>query len=170
MKILTTFLITAFCAAAISDSAEPGGSDSSVRGIVGTWKLIAYENRLADGTVEYPYGKNPLGLLIYDSTGHMAIQIMKVPHPKVASGDEEKVTAEEKGPLFDSYVAYFGKYEVDWARKMVTHKVEGDLYDVYVGTSQERPFELKGHRLTFVPRWERDGKPVQGVRAFEMMR
>jgi hypothetical protein len=170
MKIHVALLITAICAVEVMSGGQRNGIGSPTQNIVGAWKLIEYEDHLAGGTVEYPFGKNPVGLLIYDDSGHMAVQIMKVPHPRVASGDEEKVAPEEKGALFDSYVAYFGKYTVDWTRKIITHKVEADLYDVYVGTSQERPFELKDDRLTFSPQWERDGKPVRGIRAFERIR
>jgi hypothetical protein len=117
--------------------------------------------------VEHPFGEYPKGLLIYDATGHMAIQIMKTPHPKVASGDGEKVTPEEKAALFDAYVAYFGKYRVDAKRGVVVHQVEGDLSDAYIGKDQERPYELAGDRLTLKPRWEGEGKKWLGIRVFE---
>jgi hypothetical protein len=91
----------------------------------------------------------------------MAIQIMKTPHPKVASGDDEKIIPEEKIALLDAYVAYFGTYLVDWKRQVVTHKVEADLYDVYVGTEQERPLELKKDRLMLNPNWTKENKVVR---------
>lgn len=145
-------------------------ANSSTQTIVGTWRLIIYEDHPDHRPIEYPFGKNPVGLLIYDKTGHLAIQIMKTPHPKVASGDDEKITSEEKIALLDSYVAYFGTYSVDWKRHIVTHKVEADLYDVFVGTTQERPFELKGNRLTLSPSWTREGKVVKGLRVFERVK
>ncbi|MEP6925925.1 MAG: lipocalin-like domain-containing protein [Pyrinomonadaceae bacterium] len=138
--------------------------------LVGTWKLIAWQNRFPDGEIKYPFGRNPRGLLIYQPNGYMAIQVMKTPHPKVASNDETKITAEEKISLFDSYVAYFGTYTVDWQKQIVTHKVEGDLSDTYLGTTQERPFELQGDSLTISPRYTEDGKIVQGLRVFERVK
>ena len=146
-------------------------AQSKKQSIAGTWKLIAYEDHLPEGQIEYPFGKHPVGLLIYDTNGYMAIQIMKTPHPKVASGDDEKITTEEKMSLFDSYVAYFGRYTVDWKKQIVTHNVEGDLADVYIGTAQERPFELKGDRLSLLPQWtEASGVKVKGVRIFERVK
>jgi hypothetical protein len=97
-------------------------------------------------------------LLIYDATRHMSIQVMKVPHPKVASGDDEKVTPEETAALFDAYTAYFGTYTVDAARGVVIHHVEGDLADVFIGRDEEWPYELAGDRLLLKPRWESEGK------------
>jgi hypothetical protein len=138
--------------------------------LIGTWKLMSYEDRSAGTPPEYPYGINPVGLLIYDETGHMAIQIMKTPPPKVASGDEYKVTPQEKRALIDGYVAYFGTYTVDWKKRVVTVISQGDLYSVYIGRREERPFELDGDRLTLTPRWEQGGKSVQGIRAFERVK
>jgi len=31
--------------------------------IIGTWKLVAFENHNADGSVIYPFGKKPTGYL-----------------------------------------------------------------------------------------------------------
>jgi lipocalin-like protein len=84
--------------------------------VVGSWRLVALEDRSDQGESRFPFGTNPRGLLIHDTTGHMSIQVMKMPHPKVASGDDEKVTPEEKIALFDACTAYFGTYRVDAAR------------------------------------------------------
>jgi hypothetical protein len=138
--------------------------------LVGTWKLISYEDRPAGAPIEYPYGVKPTGLLIYDSSGHMAIQIMKTPPQKVASGNEYHLTPQEKIALVDGYVAYFGTYTVDWTKHVVTVTAQGDLYSVYIGAREERPFVLEGNRLTLVPRWEQDGKSIQGIRVFERVK
>ena len=142
-------------------------SAQDTRTIVGTWKLVAYEDRPAQGPPVHPYGEKPRGILTYDAAGHMSIQIMKTPHPKVASGDEEKVTPQEKIALYDAYVAYFGTYTVDNKRGVVVHHVEADLYDVFIGTEQERRFELSGNRLTLQPTWTIEGKQWTGIRVFE---
>jgi virginiamycin B lyase len=135
-------------------------------GLVGTWKLLRYEDRGPDGAKELPFGEHPVGRLIYGADGTMSIQIMKVPHPKVASGDAEKVTPAEKQALFDAYEAHFGRYRVDDTKHVVVHEVEGDLADVYIGQGQERPYVLEGDTLKLVPVWTRDGKQWEGVREF----
>ena len=135
--------------------------------LVGTWKLLLYEDRPAGGKPEYPYGEKAVGLLIYDSTGHMSVQISQPPVPKDRSGKHKAGTDEERAA---AYTAYFGTYTVDWAKQIITHRVEGNLYPAYVGTSHERPFELTGDRLLLKPQWEREGKLIQGVRIFERVR
>jgi hypothetical protein len=138
-----------------------------VAAIVGTWKIVTYEDRTEGQPVKYQFGEKPRGLLMYDATGHMSIQLMKMPHPKAAAGVEEKVTPQEKIALYDAYTAYFGTYTVDAKRGVVTHHVEGDLADVFIGTDQQRPFEISGDRLILRPKWTEGGKQWTGLRVFE---
>ena len=136
-------------------------------GLVGTWKLLRYEDQLAAGGASvFPFGEHPVGQLIYDADGNMSIQVMKIPHPKIASGDDEKVTPAEKQALYDAYVAYFGRYRVDDTRHVIVTDVQADLYDAFTGTTQERPYVLDGDTLKLVPEWESDGKKWRGVREF----
>jgi hypothetical protein len=169
--ILTFGLIVGTLFAGDGYSTREKAAESADSKLIGTWRLTSFEDRPAVGPVKYPYGKTPSGLLIYDSTGHMSIQIISLPHPMVASGNEDTITEKEKLALFDACEAYFGKYTVDWEKHVVTHHVEGDLRDVYMGTPQPRPFELDGDHLRLVPRWEReDGMKMLGLRTFERVR
>lgn len=168
--MITLTRLLCACALSLTTFMIHAHAESTPAGLVGTWKLVTYEDRPAQGPAVYPYGEKPRGLLIYDATGHMSIQIMTVPHPKVASGDETKVTPREKAALYDAYAAYFGTYSVDSKRGVVIHHVEADLYDVFIGTDQERPFELTGDRLTLTPRWSENGKDWSGVRVFERVK
>jgi hypothetical protein len=163
-KLILLLLLAVAASARDTARGAPSGS------LLGTWRLVAYEDHHPDGTIDYPYGKSPIGLLTYDATGHMSIQIARTPQPKVASNDDDKIAPEEKIALFDSYVAYFGTYTVDWTRHVVTTRVEADLFGTFTGTTQERPFTLEGDRLTLTPSWKKDGKMVQGIRVFEHVR
>ncbi len=135
--------------------------------LVGTWRLVLYEDRPAGGAPVYPYGRAPIGLLVYDATGHMAVQITEA--PKKLSGGRGNRARREERPA-SAYTAYFGTYTVDWTTHVITHTVEGNLYPVYVGTSHERPFDLDGDRLTLKPRWQQDGKRFEGIRVFERLK
>lgn len=116
--------------------------------LVGTWRVVRYENTAEDGAVTKRYGERPSGYFVYDATGHLSIQIMRNPPlPPFASGDSNTATEEEKARAFSAYVAYFGTYRVDKARQLLTHVVEGALDTTYTNTDQLRPYKLKGDTL-----------------------
>ena len=144
--------------------------ENTAKEIIGSWKLLSYEDRDESGSIVYPYGKSPAGLLIYDSTGHMAVQMMKTPPPDVASDDWDKFTAAEKVALYDGYVAYFGRYEVDTTRHLVFHLPEADLSRLYIGRREERHFELSGDQLVLSETWTQSEKKWSGVRVFQRLK
>jgi len=166
MRKYLLFALTLF----IFCSATDARTESIAKQLVGSWSLVSYEDRTADGTVAYPYGKSPSGLLIYDTTNHMSVQIMKTPPPDVASDDWDKFTAQEKIALYDGYVAYFGRYEVDLARHVVIHLPEADLSRLYIGRREERHFMLSGDQLTLTESWVQSGKTWHGVRIFHRLK
>ena len=57
--------------------------------IVGTWKVVKYEDQGADGTISYPYGEHPDGYFVYDATGHLSVHIMRTPALKTFPGMRE---------------------------------------------------------------------------------
>ena len=138
--------------------------------LIGTWKIVSYEDRNAAGNSVFPYGRAPAGSLIYDANGQMAVQLMKTPPPQVQSDDWDLFTIPEKVALFDGYVAYFGRYEVDETRKVVTHLAEGDLSRLYIGRREERHYTLSGDRLTLRETWTQSGVSWSGVRVFERVK
>jgi hypothetical protein len=79
--------------------------------IVGTWRVVKYEDRGADGTVSYPYGKSPVGYFVYDATGHLSVHIMRTPavttFPGMREGTGDGASYRD---AFLAYVAYFGTY------------------------------------------------------------
>jgi len=154
-------LVLGACKAARADDAAK---------LLGSWKLVSYEDRETGGTPVYPYGRAPAGLLVYDATGHMAVQMMKTPPPKVASDDWDRFTTQEKVELFDGYVAYFGRFEVDSTRKLVTHLPSADLSRLYIGKREERHYELTADRLVLSETWVQSGKQWSGVRVFERLK
>lgn len=125
--------------------------------IIGTWKLVAFENHNADGSVIYPFGKKPTGYFVYDPTGHLSVQIMRDPPvkdvPGLMQGKAEPDTYKE---AFLAYAAYFGTYTVDLVKGVVVHHVEGANRPDYIGMDEPRPFRIAGDHLFIEIR--RDGQ------------
>jgi len=119
---------------------------------IGTWKLVSAEAQQPNGEViPYRYGAGSIGYIMYDVTGHMAVQLMQPNRPQFASGDLDKGTPEEIKAAFEGYGAYFGTYEIHEAEGFVIHHVEGSLFPNNVGTEQKRFFEFSGDKLILKP-------------------
>jgi Lipocalin-like domain len=154
VSLLSILALIALAGAVFSQNKSPvqPPQSSLEKQLIGTWRIVAFEDRKdkndPNSEWTYPYGKNPKGYFVYDETGHVMIQMMRTPPPsKFVSGHDNKPTPQEALAAYDGYVAYFGNYTVDEARHVVIHHVEGSLGPSYVGTDQERPFELLGDRL-----------------------
>ena len=101
--------------------------------LIGTWRLVSVETTRPNGEVIYPfYGKHPQGLLMYDSSGWMSVQIVSDPSPTVptAASREEflKAAPAEKEKAIDGFYAYYGTWSVDASGSTVTHHIQQSLY------------------------------------------
>jgi hypothetical protein len=90
-------------------STKPSGPVASR--LQGAWR---YVGTTYDGKARDDRGDHPPGIIIYDASGHMAVQITPV--------RERRASA----PM-SQFLAYFGTYSIDERAGTVTHHREGDL-------------------------------------------
>jgi hypothetical protein len=125
-----------------SDSGTADVSATAIRGqFVGTWKLVSIESpesRLFGGT--------PVGVLMYDAGGNVAVQIMRNPRPDLAGGPAFP-PAKEIQAAYKGYYAYYGTWEVDEQRGIITHHLEGSLRPGDVGKDFVRAYKFTGNQL-----------------------
>jgi Lipocalin-like domain len=114
--------------------------------IVGTWRLVTWENRDADGQVTLPMGSDPIGYLLYSRDGHFSVTISRARRPPFPAADVLGGAMEDKARAVEGFVAYAGSYTFQGDR--VVHHVELSLFPNWVGSDQERTVELAGSRLT----------------------
>ena len=125
---------------------------------VGTWTLEALEIRNDSGnweefTERVPdtfagrIGPKPLGLIIYDAAGNMAVQIMRRDRAEFESDDVVNIDADKIKPAYTGYSAYFGTYEVVESEGIVFHRRIANLIPNYVGSEVKRAYQLEGDRL-----------------------
>ncbi len=115
---------------------------------VGIWKLISFEFRLADGIVIHPMGSGVVGVLMYDPSGYMALQLMEPDRPKFESGDWLRGTPEEVKAAYEGCMAYYGTFDVDEQKGKVIHHVQGSTFPNWVGIDREQFYEFSRDRLT----------------------
>lgn len=116
--------------------------------LLGAWSLVSAETLRENGPSTPAFGARISGLLIYDRSGEMSLQIVGE-RPSV--GDVETyqaLTPEDRMVFLDTYYAYFGLFEVDEAAHVVTHRVRGSLRPNELGINYRRQFGIDGDRLT----------------------
>jgi len=136
--------------------------------IVGSWRLIEFEWRKADGTKVYPFGRQAQGSFIYTEDGRYAAQLMRRDRPRFESGDQLTGTPEEIEASYKGCISYFGTYEVDHENGVIIHHVEASLFPNMEGRDQKRFFELSGNRLQLkTPPTKLGGEEAVGVLLWE---
>lgn len=114
--------------------------------LVGTWRLISWENRTLDGEVSHPLGEDASGYIAYTEDGYVFVAIMRPARRSFAAGDLLSGSAAEKARAAETYVSYCGRYE--FRGETVIHHVELSLFPNWVGVAQERLVTINGNRLT----------------------
>ena len=122
----------------------PSQAGGVARQLVGRWKLVALEAMRPNGEVIREWGQNPTGYLSYDASGFVSVQFMRDPR---AAKPSRQLTPDERRDAFESYYAYYGRFEVDDQAGSVTHHIQGSLRPYEVGADLTRFFTLSGDRL-----------------------
>lgn len=104
--------------------------------LIGAWRLVSYEAQSPDGDQAFPFGVGATGMIIWDADGSFSAQI----NPGAAAGGTEP-----------SYVAYFGRWELDDTGPAVLHHVEGAYNQNLQSTTQRRLLTFDGDRVTLTP-------------------
>ena len=92
--------------------------------LCGVWRYVGAR---IDGKPRSGLGANPKGIIYYDSSGAMVVQVA----PDRERGKAGSApTPEEAHAALADYVAYFGSYSVDERAGTVTHHRHGSVQPV----------------------------------------
>jgi Lipocalin-like domain len=147
---------TPYSSFAQASSELPEGRASSVREqLIGSWRLVSRESRRSSGELVPDAGLAtvPLGLLIYDRSGHVAARLSRQDRTMAMLPDECRLAIETKGTPDTAqtvlgYDAYFGTYTIDEKSSIVTHHLTAAIFPGDIGKDIKRRFTLSGNRLT----------------------
>jgi hypothetical protein len=136
--------------------------------VCGTWLLVDRLDRTPEGALvpEPSLGSDPVGVLVYDATGRVAVQLMKrdrsqgaaPPAPTAASAAQAGGNNSGASGGFD---VYFGRYELDPVKHTVTHRLEGALAPTDVGKALVRSYRFEGPLLSLSFDTTGGGRPVR---------
>src|SRR5437016_4390665 len=127
MKTLATLLAVSLSALVPAGRAQ---SPADAQRFVGTWRLVSIEGVSCDVSFRED---GPSGVIMYDDTGHMAVQFSRRAKRAAFARGTNAGTVEEKAATFNSYAAYYGTFTVDSAARIVTHHLEGSVNPSDVG-------------------------------------
>jgi hypothetical protein len=164
-------LVVGCCACALAALAvartatqTPPRTSAAAR-LIGTWQLVSYES--SDTESKQFRGPNPVGLIYYDRTGHMAVQIAPDRQRRRFTGPQAGVftgpapTPDEALDAIAGYAAYFGTYTVDERAQTVTHTRIGNINPGGVGDFVRRYEFLSDDRVALVPQERTDLRAVR---------
>lgn len=171
MRRLTSVLLilvigaSQLLATAASSDTSPNQNSAAAK-LIGAWQLVSVETIRPNGQIIYPfYGLHPEGLLVYDRSGWMSVQIVSDPKPTVPAADSRAAfiaaPLRERAAAADGYYAYFGRWKVDDARSTVTHFLVQSLYPGERGETGVRYFTIDDDRLTLVAKTHEMGEDRQ---------
>ena len=126
--------------------------------LVGAWRLVAIEYRGPDGeTLDPFYQAGSSGIIIYDPSGWMSVQIV-APNRRSVEAPQERVPHDAggdcalKAEAFDMYYSYYGTWDYDVAKSVVTHHVKSSLMSAESGLNYAQTVQLDGGRLILTVR------------------
>lgn len=126
--------------------------------IAGLWRLKSWTTQNGYGDINYPFGQNAEGNIIYTPNGRVSVHL--------AAGDRPRMPQDIQGAIgsgpdqiaaYATYVAYSGSYHFEG--DIIVHKLTMSLYPNWLGIELRRSFDLSGDRLLLkMPTPETDAK------------
>src|ERR1700751_3620420 len=95
------------CSLLLGTVAFAQGTSEEARALIGTWRLVEFADLDKNGKWMYWFGEHPRGYFVYDATGHVHIQVMRIPplkpFPEANSLEDKLPTAEHALAAFTAY-------------------------------------------------------------------
>ena len=118
-------------------------------GLVGTWILTKAEKLLPDGYRGQDPSENPHGLVIFTADGYYSVQIYRSDRLKFSSLDRLSETPEEYKEASFTTSVHFGRYSMDPVKHTITFHIDRSSFPNLDGSTQVRPYEMKGNELSW---------------------
>jgi hypothetical protein len=141
----------------LADGSKPAAAPSgTAQPLIGAWRLESIELIGPKGPMNDPfYNEGSSGILIYDPSGWMSVQIVGYPRSALevpASRPWPVDSAEDarrRAAVLDTYYAYFATWEFDAATSSVTHHIVSSLFPGEAGVSYSQQVTVEGDSLIF---------------------
>lgn len=113
--------------------------------LVGTYKLVSWENRHESGKVTFPLGPDAQGMICYSPEGYMFVHIMAKDRAWHADNDLFGGDVDELKNSSTTHISYCGRYEVKGNE--VYHFVSVSSFPNWVSSEQKRTWMFENGNL-----------------------
>jgi Lipocalin-like domain len=155
---------------------SPPGPHVNRQALIGAWRLVSIDYLGPNGVLVDPvFGANSQGLIIYDPSGWMSVQIFSadrpaMPRPATRTTDPTDAQANSvKAAAFDSYYAYFGTWDYDAGTSTITHHLRSSLLPYETGVDYRRSISINGGRLELTVSSQVNGEARQRTLTWERL-
>ena len=165
---IISFVLIAGFSTASAQSAPPERATAAKltkQAIIGAWRLVGIDYSGPNGPLADPvFGPNPQGIIIYDQSGWMSVQIVTANRPAIprpatrTSGGVTPDDAKLAAAAFDTYYAYFGTWDYNADTSVVTHHLESSLLPYETGLEYRQEVTLDGAYLKLIARSQEKGE------------
>src|SRR2546423_1489889 len=122
-------VISALSLAPFAHANTAHGNTNARKKFIGVWKLISGESRdELTHELSHPWGKNPVGRLVYDDAGRVFAQLMNPGRRSVggmanrgAAAAIATASADDMREMLTGFNSYFGTFDVDEPARTVIH-------------------------------------------------
>jgi hypothetical protein len=169
---LRAIAVVIVCLVAGRVHSEAPASELTPDSLIGAWKLLKIEYSGPSGPMPDPtFWANSQGLIVYDRSGWMSVQIFAPNRPTIANtvrtsgvfGDDSSARA----AAFDTYYAYFGTWEFNAATCIVTHHLKSSLLPYETGSDYKRNVTFDGKYLKLTVHQQQNEQPRERVLTWE---
>lgn len=126
--------------------------------LIGTWKIVSVNNTRPDGSIKQIFGDNPRGIAVFDAHGNTVVVLMRSDRAKFAANNRDLGTPEENKATVQGTHAYFGRYSVIEAEKILVFHNEGNTFPNQEGVDTKRFISITGDDF----RWTTPAPSVGG--------
>ncbi len=114
---------------------------------IGTWRLASCISTDEDGTQTKPFGDAPEGRIQYEKSGRMSAMLMNSDRKKISTALPQNLTTEELRKLSSDFTSYYGFFDIDVSKKIVTHHLKFANNPNWVGTDLVRSYQFENNNL-----------------------
>ncbi len=131
-------------------SVSPVRSPAPGESVIGTWRLVSFDHRDADGDLlARLYGEEPRGYLSYTEDGRFHLNVMRTDRARFRGRIPEDGSVEERAAAFSSSLSYAGTWDITAADEapVMTHRVEISSFPNWSGAELRRTLRVSAREL-----------------------